>query len=100
DAPRPSTAEVRAWARATGLAVPDRGKLRPTSGTPGAAPMTPNSASFTDASANGLPAKTQYQDHLPQIRYRDNTHYVECRIMPSVVLDCLRGKGSAQPASA
>lgn len=29
DAPRPSTAEVRAWARATGLAVPDRGKLRP-----------------------------------------------------------------------
>jgi transposase len=33
-------------------------------------------------------------------RTRDNTHYVECRIMPSVVLDCLRGKGSAQPASA
>jgi hypothetical protein len=28
-APEPSTAEVRAWARATGLAVPDRGKLRP-----------------------------------------------------------------------
>jgi len=27
-APEPSTAEVRAWARATGLAVPDRGKLR------------------------------------------------------------------------
>ena len=25
----PSTAEVRAWARATGLAVPGRGKLRP-----------------------------------------------------------------------
>ena len=33
-------------------------------------------------------------------RVRDNTHYVECRIMPSVVLDCLRDKGSAQPASA
>ena len=33
-------------------------------------------------------------------RTRDNTHYVECRIMPSVVLDCLRGKGSAHPASA
>lgn len=29
DAPQPSTAEVRAWARATGLTVPDRGKLRP-----------------------------------------------------------------------
>jgi hypothetical protein len=28
-APEPSTAEVRAWARATGLSVPDRGKLRP-----------------------------------------------------------------------
>ncbi len=28
-APEPSTAEVRAWARATGLPVPDRGKLRP-----------------------------------------------------------------------
>lgn len=28
-APDPSTAEVRAWARATGLAVPDRGRLRP-----------------------------------------------------------------------
>jgi ERCC4 domain-containing protein len=28
-APEPSTAEVRAWARATGLAVPDRGRLRP-----------------------------------------------------------------------
>ncbi len=28
-APEPSTAEVRAWARATGLTVPDRGKLRP-----------------------------------------------------------------------
>jgi len=28
-APTPSTAEVRAWARGTGLAVPDRGKLRP-----------------------------------------------------------------------
>jgi ERCC4 domain len=26
--PRPSTAEVRAWARASGLSVPDRGKLR------------------------------------------------------------------------
>ena len=29
EAPAPSTAEVRAWARATGLAVSDRGKLRP-----------------------------------------------------------------------
>ncbi|WP_343602052.1 ERCC4 domain-containing protein [Mycobacterium sp.] len=28
-APGPSTAEVRAWARATGLPVPDRGRLRP-----------------------------------------------------------------------
>ncbi|OBK27468.1 hypothetical protein A5634_23320 [Mycobacterium asiaticum] len=28
-APTPSTAEVRAWARSTGLAVPDRGRLRP-----------------------------------------------------------------------
>jgi len=27
--PGPSTAEVRAWARANGLAVPDRGRLRP-----------------------------------------------------------------------
>jgi len=29
DAPGPSTGEVRAWARAAGLAVPGRGKLRP-----------------------------------------------------------------------
>ena len=29
DAPGPATAEVRAWARAAGLAVPGRGKLRP-----------------------------------------------------------------------
>lgn len=28
-APAPTTAEVRSWARATGLAVPDRGRLRP-----------------------------------------------------------------------
>lgn len=28
-APTPSTAEVRAWARSTGLSVPDRGRLRP-----------------------------------------------------------------------
>jgi len=28
-APAPSTAEVRAWARAQGITVPDRGKLRP-----------------------------------------------------------------------
>jgi hypothetical protein len=28
-APAPSTAEVRAWARANGLDVPDRGRLRP-----------------------------------------------------------------------
>ena len=28
-APMPSTAKVRAWARAQGLSVPDRGKLRP-----------------------------------------------------------------------
>jgi ERCC4 domain-containing protein len=28
-APEPSTAELRAWARANGLAVPDRGRLRP-----------------------------------------------------------------------
>ena len=28
-APEPSTAEVRAWARGIGLAVPDRGRLRP-----------------------------------------------------------------------
>jgi hypothetical protein len=27
--PEPSTAEVRAWARANGLSVPDRGRLRP-----------------------------------------------------------------------
>jgi hypothetical protein len=29
DAPGPSTAEVRAWARTAGLAIPSRGKLRP-----------------------------------------------------------------------
>lgn len=29
EAPTPSTAEVRAWARSTGLPVPDRGRLRP-----------------------------------------------------------------------
>jgi hypothetical protein len=28
-APEPSTTEVRAWARAVGLPVPDRGRLRP-----------------------------------------------------------------------
>ena len=28
-APEPGTAEVRAWARAAGIAVPDRGRLRP-----------------------------------------------------------------------
>jgi hypothetical protein len=28
-APPPTTAELRAWARAAGLAVPDRGRLRP-----------------------------------------------------------------------
>jgi Lsr2 len=28
-APEPSTAEVRAWAPAAGLPVPDRGRLRP-----------------------------------------------------------------------
>ena len=28
-APKPSTAEVRAWARANGIPVPDRGRLRP-----------------------------------------------------------------------
>ncbi len=33
-------------------------------------------------------------------RTRDNTHYAECRIIPSVVLDRLRGKGSAHAASA
>ena len=27
--PQPTTAEVRAWARANGIAVPDRGRLRP-----------------------------------------------------------------------
>jgi hypothetical protein len=29
DAPEPSTSEVRAWARAAGITVPDRGRLRP-----------------------------------------------------------------------
>ncbi|MFC5064464.1 Lsr2 dimerization domain-containing protein [Actinomycetospora atypica] len=29
DAPEPTTAEVRAWARSAGLVVPDRGRLRP-----------------------------------------------------------------------
>ena len=29
DAPAPSTAEVRSWARQAGLDVPDRGRLRP-----------------------------------------------------------------------
>ncbi|HZD67814.1 MAG TPA: hypothetical protein VFA45_02515, partial [Actinomycetes bacterium] len=28
-APEPITSEVRAWARAAGLSVPDRGRLRP-----------------------------------------------------------------------
>ena len=27
--PGPSTADVRSWARSTGLAVPDKGRLRP-----------------------------------------------------------------------
>ena len=27
--PQPSTSEVRAWARVAGIAVPDRGRLRP-----------------------------------------------------------------------
>ena len=31
---------------------------------------------------------------------RDNTHYAECRIMPSVVLECLRGTGSGHTPSA
>ena len=61
---------------------PTAASSAPTSGTPGAAPMTPNSASFADASANGLPAETQYQDHLPQIRRRHNPFYAEVRIMP------------------
>ena len=29
EAPAPSTSEVRAWARDSGLTVPDRGRLRP-----------------------------------------------------------------------
>ena len=29
DAPQPSTAEVRAWARTAGLPISGRGKLRP-----------------------------------------------------------------------
>jgi hypothetical protein len=29
DAPEPSTSEVRAWARAAGISVPDRGRLHP-----------------------------------------------------------------------
>jgi hypothetical protein len=29
DAPKPSIAETRAWARTAGLPVPDRGRLRP-----------------------------------------------------------------------
>jgi hypothetical protein len=37
-APEPSTAELRAWARAAELTVPDRGRLRRKSGTPGATP--------------------------------------------------------------
>lgn len=36
-------------------------------------PQHLTSASFADASANGLPAETQSQDHLPQIRIRLNT---------------------------
>jgi hypothetical protein len=28
-APEPSTAEIRTWARANGITVPNRGKLRP-----------------------------------------------------------------------
>ena len=40
DAPEPSTAEVRAWARANGIPVPDRGRLRPESATPGEPPTT------------------------------------------------------------
>jgi transposase len=49
--------------------------------------MTPNSASFTDASANGLPAETQYQDHLPQIRRRHNSK--ERRLEPQITLGLL-----------
>ena len=36
EAASPSTAEVRVWARSTGLAVPERGRCTPTSGKPGA----------------------------------------------------------------
>ena len=49
--------------------------------------MTPNSASFADASANGLPAETQYQDHLPQIRHRHNSK--ERRLEPQITIGLL-----------
>lgn len=35
----PSTAEIRAWARANGITVPDRGRLRPEITKPGATPI-------------------------------------------------------------
>jgi hypothetical protein len=42
--PAPSTAEVRAWARAAGLTVPDRGRLRPEIHAAGGQHGTPTAA--------------------------------------------------------
>ena len=47
DAPEPSTAEIRAWARTTGITVPDRGRLRPEIWTRGGPPITGDCHSYT-----------------------------------------------------
>ncbi|EUA52240.1 putative eRCC4 domain protein [Mycobacterium xenopi 4042] len=59
-APEPSTAEVRAWARAAGLPVPERGRLRPTSGRRGTTPTTrPEGRRCRTPSAQG-PSRGNY----------------------------------------
>ena len=61
DAPAPSTAEVRAWARANGIEVPDRGRLRP-AGPSGLARRAPGDPSLPSPPLSGpgaaLPAST------------------------------------------
>ncbi|EUA75400.1 putative eRCC4 domain protein [Mycobacterium xenopi 4042] len=62
-APTPSTAEVRAWARGTGLPVPDRGRLRPRSGLLGTTPTRRTEPSVYGRVLRSPPDQEAHRSH-------------------------------------
>ncbi|EUA85022.1 lsr2 family protein [Mycobacteroides abscessus subsp. bolletii 103] len=81
-APTPSTAEVRAWARSTGLPVPDRGRLRPRSGLLGTTPTPRTEPSVYGRVLRSPPDREAHRSHETRCASNPGCFTSFCRPAP------------------